>query len=69
MKKGKRVTISMSRIVIRWVIIARRANMNHEGDHKVKQNCDQKDNHKLARRGTKGYSIEGREDKDEQNHD
>jgi hypothetical protein len=39
--------------VIRWIIIrfARRANMNHEGDHKDKQKCDQKDNHKLARSG------------------
>jgi hypothetical protein len=57
MMKGKRiamwVTISMSRIVIRWVIIrfARRATMRVT--IRISTNCDQKDNHKLARRETK----------------
>jgi hypothetical protein len=58
--KGKRiamkVTISMSRIVIRGIVIrlAIRTNMNHEGDRKDKKKCDQKNNDKLSGRYTQG---------------
>jgi hypothetical protein len=49
----------MGRIVIRWVIVrlAIRANMNHEGDHKDKQNCDQEDNHDVSKKRYKKLAL------------
>jgi hypothetical protein len=54
-----RVTKRISRIVIRRIIISYQEDIHkasNEGrDHKDKQNCDQKDNQKLARRDTIDY--------------